>query len=398
MQLAIAIMNRAVRLVWYCALATAASGCAQLFGVDQYARGGDGGAAAQSAGANAAFAPMRFLSGDECISCLSRECESQRETCAGDAFCTDFEQRAQAPDPVTEPLVSNLELQTRWADSTWDTAAHDAPDIAAAERALHNCAQDRCRPQCTRNYGCVGQFDWAASYPKDSTLRFRYVDWFDPSTTLSGWTIRACAPSNPDCSPALGSATTNEKGLAELRVDLMNTVVPRPEFDGYLLTEGNSAYPPALIQHTRPFWNGTYFTWSWVRKDVIQSLVDAKGVTWSDTILYVQTFDCSALYTQGTTIDVWSANNEGYARCDSCRVVYSDANALPDPTLTQSFGILAFVIGVPIGEIMVVVRDAESQKPISVLRSVYTRPGYAHVLSMFPASKSELARLPEVAR
>lgn len=391
-------MNKSLRIVSLSSCIAAAHGCAQLFGADQYQRGGAAGSGTVSEAVNTQFQPMKFLSGEACSSCLESKCQLQREACDADTFCSDFQRRAQTLDPLTAPLVSDLELQTRWADSTWETAAHGAPDVAGAERELHNCAQDRCRPQCARNFACVGEFDWAASYPKRATVRFHYVDWFNPSMALSRWNIRACAPSNTDCDPALGEATTGDDGFAELEIDLSNSVVPRPEFDGFLLTSGSSDYPPALIQHTRPFWNGTYYTWSWVRSDIIQSVVDAKGVSWSDTVVYVQTFDCSALYTQGTTVEVWNANNDGYSRCESCRVIYSDANALPDPTLTQTDGILAFVIGVPIGEIMVIVRDAESHKPISVLRSVYVRPGYAHVLGMFPASKSELARLPEAAR
>ena len=93
----------------------------------------------------------------------------------------------------------------------------------------------------------------------------------------------------------------------------------------------------------------------------------------------------------------WRNHNFCGARSGAQDSRFSGDNAFPDRSFkdfsSQSVGPAIAAAGP--GNIMVVMRETKTGLPLSMLHPVTVRPGYVHVINLYPASRDQFADLPK---
>jgi hypothetical protein len=235
-------------------------------------------------------------------------------------------------------------------------------------------------------------------------LRVRFAYLLEPARPFDGASVRACLDGS-DCERPFGQAVTQSGGFAAVAVDLSLAPLtsPQPEFTGFVrIDSGSSELPGQDILLSKPWYDGEY--WSFRQLTVAQggNLTESTRMPMLDEklgALAINAFDCRGLPGKGITADI-RLEGDGFRPCSDCSIWYPDDNGIPGLTLKDfsSRGLSIAFAFLPPGRVTVVLRDTETQSPVSVIGPLYVRAGYFRDPLIFPASRLQLARLPREAR
>ena len=411
-------MRLALGVIWPALLS--AIGCARVLGLDEFSKGrGEETAAADAAPADTAAADARatipsfsprspLFTGEPCESCMQENCGHRVKECAEDAICSAWLADVRArPDPASE-LFRFVKLlpgaTTTWADANWEMATHGVPnEVFRACARINGCAKDQCMDACGlgRDFSCIGDFEYPRSFPSRIDLR---GDFSDAQSTmpLGGMRVRACSPQDINCDSVLGTDTSDARGLVEFGVVIPSLQPPMPEFNGYILVDGNPEYMPHVLARTAPILDHSIVGQSMVATRAVTGFFDSFGVVRDpgSGLIYVQPYDCPGHGAKGVTVEAWIADAQTYRKCaDDCGVLYANDTGVPDLTRDRISGRaeLAFVANVPARQVRIIVRDVETGYIVGV-GQLNVRPGFVHSLTVYPPTATQLADVPREAR
>ena len=343
-----------------------------------------------------------YLSGQACVECLTQSCTGESEACAAQDRCASFVERAKTAD---RPLVASRRYMSELFEARWERD-HKREAWLTPRDKLQACARRHCLDACRigRKFDCVAAFEWPESFPERVQLRFQLLPIDETKPALAGWTLRACAPGT-HCSRAMATTASDMQGFALLDLELSKVHInsqPLSEFDGVIEIVGGPSYFPQAAAQTAPFLNQWYKRHLVGTRDEMQSAYVPRGLPMPDQargLLQVQPVDCEYWNAWGLTVEVWRFQGSRYVRCTDCAIAYPDKTSTPDPSVREfrPWSFNAAEVALPPGEVMLVVRDTQTGRPVSVMQHAEIRAGYENSVLMFPASKRQLAELPEEA-
>jgi len=378
------------------------NGCSQILGVDEY-RVASRGPTAPTRDTGTLFDPKPpYLTGKTCEACIAANCASQEAACDADEACSAWLADARAhPEP---PAVHERSVQI--GSVLWAKANAMGGDYSVTIPAtdLRKCAIDQCTRDCElgRDFSCVGDFEWSRTFPTETVLSVRWSNYLNRQPIV-GALMRACAAGQLTCSDsvALGGGTTALDG--SLTFSVLNPTVGRyPEFDGMLVLENASGFPPMLTQSSRPLLSGEHAVYAVVPEAILDPEFTSLGVSIGSpgsALGQLQPFDCRGMPAKGVMLDVLLLENGVYEPCSfspdagpgSCAVIYSNDQGLPDQAAKgfTSLGQIAF-FQVPIGKpLLFALRDMNTHiavgiHPFSVFNDHY------NYQSFYPSSQQQV--------
>ena len=276
---------------------------------------------------------------DECQACVATNNCPAAEACGRSLACTEIAQCFGAASP--------LQLQRRHARMGEDAGA-------ALLQAVLAPAQGACRAQCGYgvNWWCLGAVDVPVAQSSQTVMTLTVAT--AEGVVLPGLTVRACFPTDYDCTKPLDTELTDANGVATLTV--RGNLPGGDGFDGYFDVEppppadgGAPVIVPLLYFVNYPLGRATI---SSSAVAVIPSdLALAKslgGVTGDDAgssgDFVVIAFDCSLELAPGVAFQAQTSTG---LNLDS-QVRYINGSTVAAGTATDGQGI-GFVLGVPAG-------------------------------------------------
>jgi hypothetical protein len=349
-----------------------------------------------------------YATAPRCTACIAKKCPDEDAACQEDPFCQKWLVDARE---LQGPPIAAIDFQHETSEPQWDFARGEVEtDVTVAQTKFSKCVSEQCPADCElgRDFSCVGKYAWHANSPDKTEVRVRLFGAFD------NLRIRACVRQHADdCEPPMGDARVPPGGLATVSVDL--ALAPPEavlsEFYGSLLVEhgpdfhGTDDFMPAQIDTTGPFCDKDVLPLFALTKSLVARVAEQTHIPddQSRGLLQVYPFDCTqARLAYGVTVEVWTWDDgeSRYLPCDHCRFYYPNETGFPDPS-RKAFSLGTFVPAsarADPGDVMLIMRDATTRVPLSVLRPLTVRKGHVHQVYMFPASTAELADIPDGVR
>jgi hypothetical protein len=371
-------------------------GCSTLLGDPFSEREGD--ALATTAQPTAAES-QPYLSSEECVQCLENECLAELEACqADDEFCAEYLHSRQT---LEQPFISAVELLSDYWRARLQQDRGESDSVGYMQR-LSVCAERSCRDACAlgRDLACVGAFSYTKN-PGPVTrvpVRVRTIN----DQPAAGWTLQMC--DREDCPSVLGEATSDEHGIAMLDVDVSKVSGSRgsaAEQANFIAMQGPEDYALHQVWHTRPFYQDVYFTYTvWSRTDQSALAAAISGAAIDDTRGYfgARVYDCQMHDAKGVRFEFWKFEAGGTPYlCDDCNVTYARSDGFPDPSLREVAATgSSNVYADGVGPMVFVAREVATNRVVSVRQpAVVIAPDRVQAVIMFPATREQLAELPE---
>ena len=381
------------------------SACRQVVDFDEPQRPGDSREQADGGAADAGASPWQPnpLASEQCTRCIDAACSTEREACDASDFCADFIRDLQN-QKVEGPGIASADLTVRWSMATWDLLHGD--DRPAAFDALRRCVYNTCGRECGpgRDFSCIGQFSYPRNSEPETQVRLQLVQAFT-NAPLADLPITMCDPALPDCGALLGKAVTDEGGFAIVTADFSmfeSTFFTAPSSAAYFRLNGDAHnLVPYEFWLSRPFYQDEFASFSVWDRDQMKQNTDARvGSTWDEShaLLAIQPYDCAGDNARNVEVELWTFDSEAMpSRFTDCNIVYSDEFGLADPSLdhvSDTGANLGYAFS--LGPTLVVVRDIPTRRVVSAYRpSILAIAGHVDALQMYPASREQLARIPQ---
>ncbi len=302
---------------------------------------------------------------DAAVGCL--DCVVATNNCAGSESCA----RSVDCDVVGQCLTACTTLDCKEACGI----GHDAG--AALLQAVLAPAQGACRAQCGYgvNWWCLGAVDVPVAQSSQTVMTLTVAT--AEGVVLPGLTVRACFPTDYDCTKPLDTELTDANGVATLTV--RGNLPGGDGFDGYFDVEppppadgGAPVIVPLLYFVNYPLGRATIS--SSAVAVIPTDLALAKslgGVTGDDAgssgDFVVIAFDCSLELAPGVAFQAQTSTG---LNLDS-QVRYINGSTVAAGTATDGQGI-GFVFGVPAGEDVAV-----TETPVAIGRPAGTKHAFA---------------------
>lgn len=152
---------------------------------------------------------------------------------------------------------------------------------------------------------------------------------------------------------------------------------------------------------TRPWFDSQYSPYSQRTRGAREDLARELGASETEQAgIDIQVLDCNGAAAGDIALELWTVDGQGaLTRCRACSLRYrnDDGSALDRARETTSRRGSAYAFAPP-GQLTVVARTRKMKQVLAILHGLTVEAGTEYNLLLYPASRSQLSRVPPEVR